>query len=92
MHVHVQWARRNDGVRTTIELKDESRARLLALAARRGEKGFSALIDEAVDLYLEAAAANEERRRGALALRGSLRPAEARRLRAATSAVRESWR
>jgi predicted transcriptional regulator len=79
-------------MRTTIELKDESRARLLAIAARRGEKGFSALIDEAVAMYLAVADADDERRRAALALRGRLRAAEASRLRAATSALRESWR
>ena len=79
-------------MRTTIELKDESRARLLALAARRGEKGFSALIGEAVESYLEATDADEQRRRAALALRGRLRPREANILREATSALRESWR
>jgi tRNA(fMet)-specific endonuclease VapC len=41
-------------MRTTIELKDESRAKLLAIAARRGEKGFSRLIDEAVEQYVPA--------------------------------------
>jgi predicted transcriptional regulator len=79
-------------MRTTIELKDESRARLLALAARRGEKGFSALIDEAVDMYLEATDADEQRRRAALALRGRLGAKEADALRSATSRLRESWR
>ena len=79
-------------MRTTIELKDESRARLLEIAARRGEKGFSALIDEAVDMYLDAADANEARRRAALALRGRLGARETGRLRAATAALRESWR
>jgi hypothetical protein len=79
-------------MRTTIELKSESRARLLEVAARRGEKGFSRLINEAVDLYLETVAAGEERRRAALALRGRLGNEEARALRTATAALRESWR
>jgi hypothetical protein len=79
-------------MRTTIELKDASRARLLELAARRGQKGFSALIDEAVDMYLLAADADEARRRAALALRGRLGATQADRLRRATAALRESWR
>jgi predicted transcriptional regulator len=79
-------------MRTTIELKDESRAKLLAMAARRGEKGFSTIIDEAVDLYLRAQEAGETRRRTALTLRGTLGAREAGRLRALTSALRESWR
>jgi predicted transcriptional regulator len=36
-------------MRTTIELKPEHRARLLELAARRGQKGLSAVIQEAID-------------------------------------------
>jgi hypothetical protein len=79
-------------MRTTIELKDESRARLLEMAARRGEKGFSSIIDEVLDLYLSAAEAGEGRRLAALALRGRLGGRDADRLRAATSALRESWR
>ena len=79
-------------MRTTIELKDEFRARLLEIAARRGEKGFSTLIGEAVDLYLRTADADEVRRRSAMALRGRLDGGDARRLRQATSTLRESWR
>ncbi len=79
-------------MRTTIELKDEHRARLLEMAARRGEKGFSALINDAVEMYLEAEDAGEARRRAALALRGRLGGREAAGLRAATAALRESWR
>jgi predicted DNA-binding protein len=39
-------------VRTTIELKPEHRARLADLAARKGAKGFSSIIAEAIDVYL----------------------------------------
>lgn len=48
-------------MRTTIELSDEQRARLLEVAARRGEKGFSKLIQEAVDDYLERCGSQHER-------------------------------
>jgi len=79
-------------MRTTIELKDEHRARLLEIAARRGEKGFSALINDAVEMYLEVEDAGEARRKSALALRGRLGGGEAADLRAATAALRETWR
>ena len=79
-------------MRTTIELKPEHRARLLALAARRGEKGFSSVIAEAVDAYLEGGAANSRTRRRALAMRGKLRREEAERLRQAVVRIREFWR
>lgn len=39
-------------MRTTIELTDEQRAALLALAARRGLRGYSSLVQEALAAYL----------------------------------------
>ncbi len=39
-------------MRTTIELPEEKRALLVALAAKRGLRGYSALINEAIDFYL----------------------------------------
>ena len=79
-------------MRTTVEIGDEHRARLLELAAKRGEKGFSRLVDEAVALYLEQQARLEESRKRALLARGSLHEDEAAELRRRTAAVREAWR
>lgn len=79
-------------MRTTIELKDEHRAKLLELAARRGEKGFSEVLAEAIEIYLEVLSRDEESRKIALGLRGSLSEAEADELRQATRCLRESWR
>lgn len=79
-------------MRTTIELRDDQRARLLEVAAREGRKGFSHLIQEAVDRFLE-----DEKRRGeevaaALEMVGSLAPEDARALRERTRELREHWR
>ena len=82
----------NEAVRTTIELKPEHRAKLLELAARRGEKGFSSVIEEALESYLEKGAARERTRNRALKLRGSLPAAEAERLRRETEVLRGFWR
>ena len=79
-------------MRTAILLKDDSRAKLLEIAARRGEKGFSRLIDEAVDLYLKTQEADEARRQAAIALRGALDDRDADALRAEAAALRSSWR
>lgn len=79
-------------MRTTIEITDEHRARLLELAARRGEKGFSGLVQEALDLYLDGGAERDERVRGALAALGSLDAAAADRLEESARRLRESWR
>ena len=82
----------NEIVRTTIELKPEHRARLLELAARRGEKGFSSVIEEALEAYLAGSAGQERFRKRALRLRGTLPHDEARRLRQSSEALREFWR
>ena len=78
-------------MRTTVDITDEQRARLLDLAARRGEKGFSTLVQEALDLYFEAGASG---RKGwaALAALGSLDGAAADRLEASARRLRERWR
>ena len=39
-------------MRTTIELSDEHRSALHALAARKGLRGYSKVIQEAIDLYI----------------------------------------
>ncbi|HEV3456454.1 MAG TPA: hypothetical protein VHG32_07825 [Thermoanaerobaculia bacterium] len=39
-------------MKTTIELEDEHRVKLLELAARRGGKGVSELMGKAIEIYL----------------------------------------
>lgn len=78
-------------MRTTIEIGDEQRARLLELAARRGEKGFSGLVREALDLYLRDQQRHHAVER-AVSLRGYLSDDEAEDLEAATVRVRSQWR
>lgn len=79
-------------MRTTVEIKAEHRARLLQLAARRGEKGFSRIIAEAIEAYLAELDSLELVRRRALTLCGRLSKKEADRLRSDTAKIRQSWR
>jgi len=79
-------------MRTTIELKDEHRAKLLEIAARRREKGFSGIVAEAVEAYLRALESDTTVREDAARQRGTLSADEAERLRAQASSLRESWR
>jgi len=79
-------------MRTTIEIKPEHRARLLELAARRGHKGFSQLIEEALDAYLKAQATNADSRKRVRLLQGALSTKDAKALRSATDEIRASWR
>ncbi|MGB7761699.1 MAG: hypothetical protein WBL61_17840 [Bryobacteraceae bacterium] len=79
-------------MRTTIEMKPEHRARILELAASRGEKGFSNVVAEALELYIEARNSRTDAIRSALALKGSMGEAEAAGLLARTGSIRANWR
>ncbi|MCH9648401.1 MAG: hypothetical protein K0U98_09185 [Deltaproteobacteria bacterium] len=76
-------------MRTTIEINDEHRARLLELAARRGEKEFSNPVAEALTVVLSAQTEQEEKRTAALSVQGSLKGEEISELRASALAVRD---
>ena len=78
-------------MRTTIEMNPEHRARLLELAARRGEKGFSGVVNEAIETYLARQEDQEARQRKALELKGALSPDEGDALRTEIWRLRESW-
>ena len=89
MHVH---ACQHAGMRTTIDLTEEQRAALLHLAAKRGLKGFSNLVQEALDRYLEAQASRESLIEAALGLRGTLKGKAADELADRVSEIRGQWR
>ncbi len=78
-------------MRTTVEIPDEQRARLLELAARRGEKGFSRLIQEALELYLR-----DQNRvdavESAIQMKGALTDEEASDLEGSVHELRSQWR
>jgi len=76
-------------VRTTIELPNESRARLLALAARRGLRGYSDIVREAVDRYLVEEERKEMPTSQLLELSGCLSDEEADR---ALKRIKETWK
>jgi hypothetical protein len=78
-------------MRTTVEITDEQHARLVELAARRREKGFSKLVGEALNLFLD----NQGHRHAvsrALAVRGALSEEEASQMTASVKKLRGTWR
>ena len=89
MHMH---AYNLGSMRTTIELRDDQRARLLEIAARRGEKGFSGLIQEALDRYFADLVAQEDRIREALAMIGAVGDDGADHMENALKQLRGGWR
>ena len=77
--------------RTTIDLKDEHRALLQAIAVSRGWRGFSRAIEEAVEFYLHHHAQAEVARRTLLERRGSWSPEQARETARTIAEVRRNW-
>ena len=89
MHMHVRNSR---PMRTTVELSDPHRAKLLELAAERGEKGFSRIVQEAVERYLIEQGSRRGRIDQALKLQGSLGKASADALDQSVKISRSQWR
>ena len=89
MHVHAGYF---DFMRTTIEITDDQRSKLLALAASKGMKGFSVLVQEALDEFLSKSESEERRVEKALSMRGALDDEEAQALAEECASIRESWR
>jgi hypothetical protein len=79
-------------MRTTVEMKPEHRTALIALAARRGQKGFSAVLEEAIEVYLAGEDSRDAKRNALAALAGALTQEEADELRRTTTQIRETWR
>ena len=79
-------------MRTTLELKPEHRSALRALAARRGERGFSSVLGEAIEAFLQGEVEREKRRKTLLSLAGSLSKKDGDRLRRTVRELRYSSR
>lgn len=77
-------------MRTTVEITEEQHQALTALANRRGVRGFSLLVQEALAQYLSDVEADELDL--LLSLEGSLSEAEEKELRARVEEVRKTWR
>lgn len=89
MHVHASQIR---AMRTTVELPDEIRAKLLEMAARRGERGFSGIVEEALERYLAEEERRRERAEAARSVLGTLDDEEADALLASVRRLRDRWR
>ncbi|MBI2898500.1 MAG: hypothetical protein HYY06_33420 [Deltaproteobacteria bacterium] len=81
-------------MRTTIELTRTQRARLVRLAAERGEKGFSRIIQAAIDRYLSEESDRLERAAKGRATLGTLSEEDAEHYRDVMRATRDDrrWR
>jgi metal-responsive CopG/Arc/MetJ family transcriptional regulator len=79
-------------MRTTVELTEDQRAELLKLAAKRGLKGFSQLVQEALNEYLKSQNGRHELIDAALGLKGSISGAAADDFEESVHSIRTRWR
>jgi len=77
-------------MRTTVEITEEQHRALSAIAQRRGVRGFSALVQEALDGYL--ANLNTDEVDLLLGLEGVLTEFDAREMRSRIKEARAAWR
>jgi|FaiFalDrversion3_1042247.scaffolds.fasta_scaffold09687_2 metal-responsive CopG/Arc/MetJ family transcriptional regulator len=75
-------------MRTTVEIREEHRALLHAIAATRGWRGFSRVVAEAIEFYLQHHSGAQEARQRLLGRRGAWTPEEAQRVREAIIELR----
>jgi len=79
-------------MRTTIELSEDQRAELLRLAAKRGLKGFSQIVKEALDSYLSAQQGKQDLIEAALGLKGTFSGKTADEFEERVTDIRKVWR
>ena len=78
-------------MRTTIEIPDRLRTALVMMAAQRKMKGFSPIVVEAIELYIEQQVARKQGLKELLALRGTWSNEEAAETRARITELRKAW-
>ncbi len=79
-------------MRATIEIPDDLRAMVLAVAAHKGYRGYSKVVVEALEHYFADQAAGETGLDRVLALRGAWTSEDAEEMRAAIRHARLGWR
>ncbi len=79
-------------MRATIELPDRLRAAVLAVAARKGYRGYSRVIEEALEFYLAEKEAKESGLDELLGLRGAWSKGETEEFRGRIRRARANWR
>ncbi len=78
-------------MRTTVDLKEDHRAVLHAIAVQRGWRGYSRVIEEAIECYLAHHHDAAKARAALLERRGAWSSSSADQIRAAIETLRQQW-
>ena len=79
-------------MRTSIEISDKHRGILLALAAQKGLRGYSGIIKEALDYYIEHQSKTTEKKREILKMEKTWNAEETEEIRSNLVELRENWK
>ena len=79
-------------MRTTIEVSDRHRIILLSLSAQRGLRGYSGIIQEALDYYIEHQIRAKDAKSDILKMKGSWKTEETKKIRSNLTELRENWK
>ena len=79
-------------MRTTIEISDRHRSVLVAMAAQRGLRGYSEIIEEALEKYIAEQMRDPDTKERVLAMRGSWQRDEIEQTRSRLVELREQWK
>lgn len=79
-------------MRTTIELSDDHRSALHSLAARRRLRGYSKLIQEAIDFYIKEKIKKGDSHKHLLKMKGTWNEEEAKKFRKRLEEIRRNWK
>jgi len=79
-------------MRTTIEVSDRHRMILLSLSAERGLRGYSSIIQEALDYYIEHQIRSADAKGDILKMKGSWETEETKNIKSKLTELRENWK
>jgi metal-responsive CopG/Arc/MetJ family transcriptional regulator len=79
-------------MRTTIELPGNLISVLHALAVKKGYRGYSKVIKDALDFYLKENEKREMNKKKVLRMRGSWSETEAEEIRVRLEEIRKNWK
>lgn len=79
-------------MRTTIELPDDLISILHAIAVKKGYRGYSKVIEEALNFYLRENENRETSREKILRMRGSWNLSEAEETKKRIEEIRKNWK
>ena len=78
-------------MRTTIEISDNHRSALLSIAAQKGHRGYSKIIEDAIEHYITDQAKTIGIKNSVLAMKGSWKK-EADEIKANIKELRKNWK